>query len=199
MAQKDFPFIVLNGPRLDDPGARRLIRKQAMKDVGNARRKRGNYGKVNLRPSAVVFEEAQSRDRATAFPIRTLDSSDSSDETLDFSPETAASSTSTNPTEPADEELSRDLVVSKKPFPVEELHSNTTLLSFAAINLFSNYETARAKFTVDVTDLAILTNFNVGKSTIPILSADPTRLASLLGHPQWYVSFRVPYICKKNG
>ena len=170
-----------------------------MKDVGNARRKRGNYGKVNLRPSAVVFEEAQSRNRETEFPIRTLDSSDSSDETLDFSPETAGSSASTNPTEPADEELSRDLVVAKMSFPVEELHSNTTPLSFAAINLFSNYETARAKFMVDVTDLAILTNFNVGKSTIPILSADPMRLASLLGHPQWYVSFRVPSMCKKNG
>jgi hypothetical protein len=192
MADKDFPFIVLNGPKLNDPGARRLIRKQAMKDVGNARRKRGNYGKVNLRPSAVVFEETQSRSRATEFPIRTLDSSDSSDETIDFSPETADEShASTDPTELADEELSRDLVVSKKSFPVEELHSSTTPLSFAAINLFSNYETARAKFTVDVTDLAILTNFNVGKSTIPILSADPMRLASLLGHPQWYVSLRL--------
>lgn len=187
MADKNFPFIVLNGPKLNDPGARKLIRKQAMKDVGNARRKRGNYGKVNLRPSAVVFEEDQRRYRATTFPIRTLDSSDSSDETLDLSPDTAESSASTDPTEPADEELSRDLVVSQKVFPVEQLHSSATPLSFAAISLFSNYETARAKFTVDVTDLAILTNFNVGKSTIPILSADPLRLASLLGYPQWYV------------
>ena len=186
MAEKNFPFIVLNGPKLNDPGARRIIRKQAMKDVGNARRKRGDYGKVNLR-QVPVFEETKTRNRTTECPIRTSDS-ESSDETLDFSPDTAESSASTDPTEIEDEEVSRELTVPKRKFPVAELHAQNTPLSYAAISLFSNYETARAKFAVDVVDLAILTNFNVGKSTIPILSADPMRLASLLGHPQWYVA-----------
>jgi hypothetical protein len=192
MAEKNFPFIVLNGPKLNDPGARRIIRKQAMKDVGNARRKRGDYGKVNLR-QVPVFEGTKTRMGTTECPIRTSDS-ESSDETFDFSPDTAESSASTDPTEIEDEEVSRELTVLKRKFPVAALHAQNTPLSYAAISLFSNYETARAKFSVDVADLAILTNFNVGKSAIPILSADPMRLASLLGHPQWYV---VDQLCKK--
>lgn len=58
--------------------------------------------------------------------------------------------------------------------------------SLASINLFSDYETVRAKFRIDLTDLSALTNFNVGKSTIPIISADPTRLAGLMEYRQWY-------------
>ena len=197
MAEKNFPFIVLNGPKLNDPGARRVIRKQAMKDVGNARRKRGDYGKVNLR-QVPVFEETKTCNRTTKFPIRTMDSSESSDETLDSSPDTAESSASTDPTEIADEEVSRDLTLLKRKFPVAELHAQNTPLSYAAISLFSNYETARAKFSVDVTDLAVLTNFNVSKSAIPILSADPMRLASLLGHQQWYSSCQATTYLRKE-
>lgn len=58
---KDFPFIVLNGPKLNDPGARRIIRKQAMKDVGNARRRRGNYGKINQRYASHIMRKASLR------------------------------------------------------------------------------------------------------------------------------------------
>ena len=181
MAEKDFPFIVLNGPKLNDPGARKVIRKQAMKDVGNARRKRGNYGKVNLR-QVPAFENT------TNIPIRTVDSTDSSSsETLDLSPDTSDSSISTEPVDSADEELPRDLKVSNKKISLTELQSQKPL-TYSAITLFSNYETARAKFSVDIVDLAILTNFNVGKSTFAVLLADPMRLASLMGYQQWYVA-----------
>ena len=70
MAEKNFPFIVLNGPKLEDPGARRIIRKQAMKDVGNARRQRGNYGRVNKK-QLPAFED-------TGIPIRSTASSETS-------------------------------------------------------------------------------------------------------------------------
>ena len=181
MAEKSFPFIVLNGPKLDDPGARRIIRKQAMKDVGNARRRRGNYGRVNMR-QLPTFE-------ATDVPIRYSVSSDSSRESsapLDLtSAETSDSSNSTDATD-YDEIVPRETVPTQQRFPVAKLRTPSPL-SLTAINLFSNYETARAKFMVDVTELSFLTNFNVGKSTIPILTADPGRLAALLGHQQWYV------------
>ena len=181
MAEKDFPFIVLNGPKLNDPGARKVIRKQAMKDVGNARRKRGNYGKVNLR-QVPVFEESHT----TNNPIRTADSESSSESTLELSPDTSDSSVSAEPVDSADEELPRDLTLSNKKVSLAELQLQNPL-TYAAITLFSNYETARAKFSVDVADLAILTNFNVGKSSIAILAADPIRLASLMGYQQWCV------------
>lgn len=136
-----------------------------------------------------MYEEIPSFNRATKVSIRTLDSNESSsDETFDFSPENAESFASSDPTEIADEEILRELTVSRRKFPVAELHAQNMPLSYSAISLFSNYETARAKFSIDVADLAILTNFNVGKSSIPILSSDPTRLASLLGYPQWCVS-----------
>ena len=184
MAEKDFPFIILNGPKLNDPGQRRVIRKQAMKDVGNARRKRGNYGKTNLRQVPAYEKQC----RRTSIPIRQLDSSESSEGTLNSSPDTGSSLASTNATEVADDEIvdvSRDLTVSMKKFPVADLQVPNGL-TYTAISLFSSYETARAKFSVDVIDLAMLTNFNVSKGTIALL-ADPSRLASLLGQPQWYV------------
>ena len=43
-----FAFIVSDGPKVPR-GARTIIRKQAMKDVGIARKKRGNYGRANRR------------------------------------------------------------------------------------------------------------------------------------------------------
>lgn len=184
MAEKDFPFIVLNGPKLNDPGARKVIRKQAMKDVGNARRKRGNYGKVNLRQMP-VFEEPHTTNNR----IRAVDSESSSESTLELSPDTSDSSTGTEPGDSADEEFTRDRTLSNKKVSIAKLQSQNPL-TYAAITLFSNYETARAKFSVDVADLAILTNFNVGKSSIAILSADPVRLASLMGDQQWYVAPR---------
>lgn len=49
MAEKNFPFVILDGPKVKDPQVRRMIRKQAMKDVGEARKQRGNYGRVNMR------------------------------------------------------------------------------------------------------------------------------------------------------
>ena len=180
MAEKSFPFIVLNGPRLEDPGARRIIRKQAMKDVGNARKQRGNLGRANKKPLPVLED--------TAVQIRPAASSDSSRESstsFDLtSPEISDSSNSTDATD-YDEIVPREDVPTKRPFPVTDMHAASPL-SFMAINLFSNYETARAKFMVDVTDLSVLTNFNIGKGTISQLAKDPMRLASLLGHQQWY-------------
>ena len=189
MAKESFPFIVSSGPRLQtDPAVRTLIRKQAMKDVANARKKRGNYGRVNMR-QLPIFEQD------TDIPIRVLDGDDTtsreSSETLDFdsSPENATASSKTSSEEACegfDELVPRYRVPAKRkaPFAASRAHEQ---LSLAAVSLFSNYETARSKFRVDVTDLTILTNFNIGKSTIPILSADPSRLASLMGYRQWCV------------
>ena len=151
-----------------------------MKDVGTARKLRGNYGRVNRSQLPVPKD--------TDGQIRTAASSDSSRESsaaLDLStPEISDSSNSTDATD-YDEIIPRETAPARQKFPVAELHTGNPL-TFMAINLFSSYETARAKFMVDVTDLSILTNFHVGRSTIPILAADPMRLATLLGHQQWY-------------
>jgi hypothetical protein len=177
MADKNFPFIVLSGPKVD-AASRRIIRKQAMKDVGEARKKRG-YGRVNMRQMP-VFED-------TTIPIRNNVGSDSSDTDWilpDLSHTDASDSSGESEPIEFDEEVMQDRALVRKALPVSHLHRDG-FPGLAAINLFTQYETARAKFMLDLPDLSILTNFNVGKSTISILSADPTRLATLLGHPQW--------------
>jgi hypothetical protein len=70
--------------------------------------------------------------------------------------------------------------------------SLTSDLVLGDLSLHPEYERARSKFGVDLMSLSILTNFNVGKSTIAILSADPTRLASLLNLHQWSYLEYVP-------
>ena len=145
-----------------------------MKDAGNARKKKGNYGRVNMRQLPVLED--------TNVQIRCVVSSDSS--STEGSPGNSDSTKSTEGTD-YDEIVHRPSAVSKTRGLNGVKHMQDPF-GFAAINLFSNYETARSKFLVDVTDLSILTNFNVGKSTIPLLAADPSRLATLMGHKQWY-------------
>lgn len=53
--------------------------------------------------------------------------------------------------------------------------------------LASAYEVARSRFQVDVTQLAMLTNFNINGRTKAALAAEPERLATLMGHEYWYV------------
>jgi hypothetical protein len=193
MSKKSFPFILVQGPKVDDPKARRIIRKQAMKDVGEARKKRGNYGRVNMR-QLPHFEDTETDVQIRPVVMRSV--SPDSSETLDLTKFGSSDSTSdTDPTD-FDEEVLSTGALARKGVPVAALHqgSGTTL---AAINLFTNYETARAKFRVDLADLSILTNFNVGKSTIPILSADPSRLAGILGQQQWYVCPASSHLCSK--
>lgn len=157
------------------------VRKQAMKDVGISRRKRGNYGRANAR---------QSQAFGTEFPIgrgvAEVGSSDNSQDSCGTSDaETSESSRTSEGTE-YEEIVSRGSALARRCWPLMVDRADDAF-SFTTISLLSDYGSARSKFHLDITDLSILTNFNVGKSTIPILSANPTRLADLLGHPQWYV------------
>lgn len=51
--------------------------------------------------------------------------------------------------------------------------------------LSTPYELTQSRFQVDLANLSLLTNFNVGLGTITALSADPGRLLSLFGYSQW--------------
>jgi hypothetical protein len=168
MAKKNFPFIVLSGPKVDDPKARRIIRKQAMKDVGEARKQRGCYGKVNMRQMP-VFD-----DNGTNIRVRLAVNSDS--DSSNSSPE--YETTNGDSSDPGDvmdlergEETALTVQGQGRRRPVGVLHEDGGF-SFAAINLFSNYESIRAKFNVDLADLSILTNFN-GRTPCRAISYAP--------------------------
>ena len=169
MSKKSFPFIMVQGPKVDDPKARRIIRKQAMKDVGEARKKRGNYGRVNMR-QLPQFEDTDFQMR----PVRSDSSPDSLDR-LGLTKDGSSDSTGddTDPTD-FDEEVLSTAALARKGVPVASLHEGNSM-SLAAINLFSSYETARSKFCIDLADLSILTNFvsPMGR----ILSTSETLLA----------------------
>ena len=64
--------------------------------------------------------------------------------------------------------------------------------ALASLSLNSAYEKTRMKFCIDLTDLNILTNFNVNSSAIKVLGEDPSRLSALLGHRAWSYLEYVP-------
>ena len=179
--ENNFPFIVSSGPKLQsDPSVRQLIRKQAMRDVGIARKRKGTYGKQNTGQLP-----------RTDVPIRPVVSSSTggSSSSRTDSPETYASDTSGSSKGTEDTEVEELFDCQLVPARSTKTSPNGSAF-LQTLTLPSSYETTRSKFNIDIVDLSMLTNFNVGKSTIPILFADPTRLAALLGQEQWsYLSY----------
>lgn len=193
MTSSSFPFIVQAGPKVPKE-ARTQIRKQAMKDIGIARKKRGTYGRSNMRqmPSKGSAEGIN-------IPIWTMVeavSSSSSDSRASSKTPTSSSSG----TLPSDTDLLADC---DEILPIgcndEWLMARSggeqgmsSMLMLSTMSTHPQYERARSTFGIDLMSLSILTNFNVGRSTIAILAADPTRLASLLGEQQWSYLEYVP-------
>lgn len=170
MTATNFAFIVSSGPKLqNDASVRAVIRKQAMRDVGFQRRKQNGLPQASPKKRLPV--------KATSVRI----CPDTSPECSEGDSNTASSgsSDSTHLTD-IDELLPHETSETQK---AVGLRGSTAL---ATITLFSSYETARARFQIDLVDLSVLTNFHVGQSTIGVLGKDRANLASLLGYRHWY-------------
>jgi hypothetical protein len=183
MADNGFHFINTTGPKVPkDPALRTLIRKQAMKDVGIARKKRGGYGRVNLRQP--------SSETCTSVRIRSSESIDSSstdtDQPTDVTPDSETVSltlaTDTDASTPDDQ-----LALTR--------HTHTWLADkewMMPLNgpPATDYERLRMKYHFDIRDLSILTSFNIGKGTMLAISNNPELLTTLLGSQmQSYLHF----------
>ncbi|KAK5115871.1 hypothetical protein LTR85_009465 [Meristemomyces frigidus] len=163
-----FPFIISEGPKVP-PDARTLIRKQAMKEVGLARRKRGNYGQTNRRQ----------------FPLYVVDRGGGCGESLETAPAIIDFPHLDDNVRGGDTATGQVVSCpSNLPSTFRLLWSNTIALS--------DYERVRSKFDVDMTNLSTLTQFDVAKSTSALLSLDPSRITSLTGHQQWSYLEYVP-------
>jgi hypothetical protein len=182
MADTGFHFINTTGPKVPkDPALRTLIRKQAMKDVGIARKKRGGYGRVNLRQ--------QPSDTHTSVPKRSSESSGSSSDTDHHSRVTPDSeSASSVPTTDTDATTpDNQLVVTR--------HMQTWLADQDCVLPLTgppatDYERLRMKYHFDIRDLSILTSFNIGKGTMLAIACNPELLTTLLGSQmQSYLEF----------
>jgi len=182
MADTGFHFINSHGPKVPkDPALRTLIRKQAMKDVGIARKKRGGYGRVNLRQNP--------SDARTSVPKESTESSGSSTDTDRHSHVTpnsdSASSTPTTDTDATTPEA--QLAVTKQMQTWLTDHDLVLPLNGPPA---TGYEKLRMKYHFDVRDLSILTSFNIGKGTMLAISSNPELLTTLLGSQmQSYLQF----------
>jgi hypothetical protein len=178
VSQNEFQFIVSDGPQItSDPKTRTIIRKQAMKDVGIARKKRGNEGRVNLMQYQVL-------DRSTAASKQVTErNSNGSSELASLVSKTHPKCTSTSTARSATElTASWELIRfgHAPPFLPSTDHLQTWPSS-VAVNPTNGYEALRAKYHFDVRDLCLLTNFNVGQSTMSAMARNPDLLATLLG------------------
>jgi hypothetical protein len=173
--QKNFPFIVPNGPQIsNDPEVRTTIRKQAMKDVGAARKRRGNNGRVN-RVQYPVF------DRRTDVPNEMVGNGSN-----DIRERTSiVSRAGAKPTSPITAELATEVTASRELIRFDHATLSVgqywTLLPSLIVNPANNYEALRAEHHFDVMDLCSLTTFHIGRSTILAIAQNSNLLGTLLG------------------
>jgi hypothetical protein len=178
---QEFQFIVSDGFQIpDDPEVRTIIRKQAMRDVAAARKKRGDYGRINLMQYRVL-------DRSTGVPKGMVGHG------LDSSRESASlvSKASSRSTSATDMTASRGVVWFDHPtaslVPAEQYE---TWLCSPVANPTNGYEALRAEYHFDIMDLCLLTSFHVGQSTMSAMARDSNLLGTLLGKQiSSYLSF----------
>ncbi|KAM0723905.1 hypothetical protein Q7P37_000895 [Cladosporium fusiforme] len=172
----DFPFIVSNGPKVPkDPALRTLIRKQAMRDVGIARKKRG---RANPCPQAV-------RNDTPRVQEETSDSSGAGSSSTSTPPDPVPC---TDGTTPEDEQL----VLASETLTDETFDwlSEQVWVMPCYGNPMTEYEQLRAKYNVDILDLSILTSFNVGGNIVRAIFDNPELLNTLWGSQmQSYLQF----------
>lgn len=158
------------------------VRKQAMKEVGISRRRRGNYSSGHSRQ----FEALGNTLPITSELVEPGSSDASQDGSVPSDAESSESSRTSDKTE-FNEMVPKSFITTRRSWPIV-VDCADEAFPLTALNLLGDYEAARSKFHVDIADLSILTNFNVGKGAIAVLSANPTRIADLLGHTRWYGS-----------
>ena len=172
-------FIVSNGPKVPKE-ARTTIRKQAMRDVGNARKKRNGNGGVTL-PQMPQHAKAVEPASVPYRPAMAMTLSDSSSSTGSSHSSSSASRLNTPCFDTIDWADYEEVIPRDEVANVMSISQSLSCdFIFPDISPLPEYERARSRFGIDLQSLSLLTNFNVGKSTIALLPANPTRLASLL-------------------
>lgn len=173
MADNGLTFIVSSGPKVPkDPALRTLIRKQAMKDVGLARKKRGGYGLVNLRQNPVGgHTNTQIRPSVEVFET-------SADNDISATPSLGSTSACPDPDTDAAAPDEQQLVSNKQ---LAELYTHQPWMVPLNGPPATDFQRLRMKYQFDIRDLSILTSFNIGSGTMLAISKNPELLSTLLG------------------
>ena len=176
MADNNFTFITSSGPKVPkDPALRTLIRKQAMRDVGIARKKRGGYGQVNLRQK-LVHGHTDTQIRPSEKIAEVVDDYNHSNVTLSSgsTPARQDTTTDTDVTTPDEQQF-----ISTK--EAIEWHARQTWVVTLNSPPATDFERLRMKYQFDIRDLSILTSFKIGSGTMLAMSKNPELLSTLLG------------------
>jgi hypothetical protein len=183
----DFQFIVSTGPQIpDNPEVRTIIRKQAMKDVAVARKKRGDYRPVSSMQYRVLDNSTDTQKRTVRHSLGVSGESTSLASRAN-SRSTAHFTTGSVTKMTASREVMRLDPSSASLACVEQYE---TWLPSPASNPTNGYEALRAKYHFDITDLCLLTSFHVGQGTMSAMARDSSLLGTLLGKQMSsYLSF----------
>ncbi|KAF2154491.1 hypothetical protein K461DRAFT_320595 [Myriangium duriaei CBS 260.36] len=174
MAVADLAFIVSAGPRVsDDPAVRKLIRQQAMKNVALTRKSR--RPRVDCNTLIVTKKSPTTCLKDDLFPPATKN------------PEEVHDILSKLSYFGIGDDLSDVFLVGTDPEPCSLMFNPMVSPSPP---LLTEYEAARSMHNVDIVDLSMLTCFCISKNIIPMLTADPSLLKTLIGHDRWsYVQY----------
>lgn len=178
MSTMSFQFVIHDGSRVSqDPAVRTLIRKQAMKDVGMTRKRRGNHGRVNLR------QPLDCLGTGTFQPIG---------KASDHTSSSSGGSCFVTPVSDHAEATICRMRQSESANPRRPVRQTDNEIKFVRFTFSTEYEKVRKTFGLDIGDLSLLASFNLGKGTASMLSAQPDRLVDLLTQDFWSYLEHVP-------
>nr|POE75455.1 uncharacterized protein CFP56_53567 [Quercus suber] len=177
LAKMSFEFVVHDGPKITrDPAIRTLIRKQAMKDVALARKRRGNHSCSSARQILPCNNTVPTRKSMVG-----EDATSSSDERVSSADSTTNDELVIRPT------IQHDTRLRKR--RAEWTRVNEQL---PGLILLTDYEATRSKFGVDLLDLSLLASFGIGRDAARMLSTLPEGLNGLLSRQFWSFLEHVP-------
>lgn len=164
---------VTNPSAPNDPAVRTLIRKQAMKQAAETRRRDGSYGKQNLRQYPVFYVNGDTE----SAPVR-------EDECF----EEVNSHTIEQSVPP---QISWPKSARRRNSSRKHLRNGLLLpASNSPSPSAKGYELLTQKNGFDFMDLSTLATYHVGRATAEALSSDPLQLVNLLQFKQWsYLSY----------
>lgn len=164
-----------------------------MKDVAIARKKRGSHNRVNVGQPVVELDTNDPKE-ALEHACSKRGSSASASEASGMK----ANSGSKNPEKATASTLfTGSSEEDQLDWPLVQQwlqRSPQTAPLQSSLSLATAYERARATYHFDLTQLSILTNFNISRPIIPYLCADASRFAGLIEEQQWSYLEYVPAV-----
>lgn len=172
--------VVLNGSDgAERPETRTLIRKQAMKEASIIRKRKGDYGRVNLGQPILVKRQPSPLPAHRAPEVGTSEPCDRCSVVCPKSCHCTVESCSCQSFDPADV-----IPGNKEPsvrFCAASKLSMTEFTSTLSAPLSTGYERVRNMSNIDLSELSMLASFRANtKITAALLYAEPSLLASFL-------------------